>query len=185
LRIATYNVEWFNTLFDDDGALQNDNRWSGRRDVKRYQQLEALGIVFTALDADGIMIIEAPDSHARRSGVVALENFAAHFGLRVRKALNGFVNETQQEIAFLYDPDVLTARHDPLGPETGKKGGKVAPRFDGVFNIDLDVDAAPERVRWSKPPLVVSLLLRGQGQTTRSRAFVWRNTLRRSVPMRC
>ena len=157
MRIATYNVEWFNTLFDDDGALQNDNRWSGRRDVKRYQQLEALGIVFTALDADGIMIIEAPDSHARRSGVVALENFAAHFGLRVRKALNGFVNETQQEIAFLYDPDVLTARHDPLGPETGKKGGKVAPRFDGVFNIDLDVDAAPERVRWSKPPLELAV----------------------------
>jgi hypothetical protein len=36
IRIATYNVEWFDRLFDDGGALMPDSRWSGRRDVKRY-----------------------------------------------------------------------------------------------------------------------------------------------------
>ena len=76
MRIATYNVEWFTNLFDDSGRLLNDNKWSGRHDVKRYQQVEALGIVFNALDADAVMIIEAPDAHRKRDGVASLENFA-------------------------------------------------------------------------------------------------------------
>ena len=63
MRIATYNVEWFTNLFDDAGNLLEDDRWSGRRDVKRHEQIAALGIVFTALDADAVVIIEAPDAH--------------------------------------------------------------------------------------------------------------------------
>lgn len=147
MRLATYNVEWFSNLFDDDGNLLDDNEWSGRHDVRRREQLEALGIVFTALDADAIMIIEAPDSHRRRDGALALENFAGAIGLRANTAVMGFVNETQQEIAFLYDRRVLSARHDPIG----------SPRFDAEYRIDLDVDAAPERVRWSKPPLELAV----------------------------
>ncbi len=156
MRIATYNVEWFNSLFDDNDRPLPDDGWSGRHDVTRGQQLEALGIVFTALDADAVMVIEAPDSHRRRSGVAALENFAHDVGIRARKALIGFPNETQQEIALLYDPDVIEARHDPQGDPTGKQGSRDAPRFDGVFRLDLDVDAAPEVIRFSKPPLEVA-----------------------------
>ena len=148
MRIATYNVEWFTALFDDEARLLADDEWSARRDVKRHQQLTALGVVFTALDADAVLVVEAPDSHRRRSGVDALEAFAAHFQLRTRKALMGFVNDTQQEIALLYDPDRLTPRHDPKG-----NGGDVAPRFDESFRIDLDIDRRPEKVVWSKPPL--------------------------------
>ena len=40
---------------------------------------------------------------------------------------------------------------------TGKKGSPDAPRFDGVFRIDLDIDATPETVRFSKPPLEVAI----------------------------
>ena len=147
MRIATYNVEWFSNLFGDDGTLLEDGEWSGRHNVTRREQLAALGIVFTALDADGVMIIEAPDSHRRRDGTSALENFAAAAGLRTRKAVMGFVNDTQQEIAFLYDPDALAARHDPRGE----------PRFDNTYRIDLDIDAAPEKVTWSKPPLELAI----------------------------
>ena len=154
MRIATYNVEWFTNLFDDAGNLLADDEWSGRQDVKRHEQLAALGIVFTALEADAIMLIEAPDSHRRRDGVVALENFAAHFRLRTKKALIGLANQTQQEIALLYDPTRLEAKHDPIGAEAGKSG---IPRFDETFRIDLDIDAAPEKVRWSKPPLELAL----------------------------
>ena len=143
MRLATYNVEWFTHLFDDAGKLLDDMEWSGRHDVRRHQQIEALGIVFTALDADGVMVIEAPDSHRKRDGLAALETFARTMGLRARKAISGFVNQTQQEIAFLYDPDAMTARHDPQGE----------PRFDTSYRIDLDVDRAPEKVVWSKPPL--------------------------------
>ena len=143
MRIATYNVEWFSNLFDNEGNLLDDDAWSGRHDVTRRAQLAALGVVFTAMDADAVMIIEAPDSHRRKDGTLALMNFAAAVGLRARKAVMGFVNDTQQEIALLYDPDTLTVEHDPQG----------TPRFDETYRIDLDVDAAPERVRWSKPPL--------------------------------
>lgn len=161
MRIATYNVEWFSNLFDDQGRLLMDDGWSGRQDVTRAQQIEALGIVFTALDADAIMVIEAPDENGRRSTVQALENFASAFELRASKALIGFRNDTQQEIALLYDPALMSAVHDPKGHETGKKGAVDAPRFDGVFRIDLDIDATEDMVRFSKPPLEVALRTKG------------------------
>ena len=157
MRIATYNVEWFSNLFDDQGRLLMDDGWSGRQDVTRAQQIEALGIVFTALDADAIMVIEAPDENGKRSTVQALETFAAAFDLRASKALVGFRNHTQQEIALLYDPAKVTARHDPLGDETGKTDAENAPRFDKMFRIDLDIDATEDIVRFSKPPLEVAL----------------------------
>ena len=158
MRIATYNVEWFNALFSDRGTLLVDDEWSARHNVTRAQQIEALGIVFTALDADAVMVIEAPDTNGKRRTERALETFASAFDLRARKALSGFANETQQEIALLYDPDVLTVRHDPRGEETGKHGKPGAPRFDGVFRWDLDVDAQPEIVSFSKPPLEAELV---------------------------
>ena len=161
MRIATYNVEWFTNLFDDQDQLVMDQGWSGRQDIKRDEQIEALGIVFTALDADAVMVIEAPDQNGRRSTEAALENFAAAFELRTSKALVGFSNDTQQEIALLYDPDALTVRHDPVGQETGKKGSRDAPRFDGVFRIDLDVDATEDLVRFSKPPLEIAATTAG------------------------
>lgn len=145
MKIATYNVEWFSNLFDDAGRMYDDDRWSGRWDVTRAQQTAALGAVFQVLDADGIMVIEGPDCHAKRDGVAALEGFAARFGIRARNAIVGYINDTQQEILFLYDPDVLSARHDP------RTDG--APRFDDIIKMDLDVDAQPDPVRWSKPPL--------------------------------
>ncbi len=150
MRIVTYNVEWFNNLFDDDGMLIDDGGWSGRWDVTRAQQTEALGGVFTAMDADAIMIIEAPDSSRKRDGALALTTFAEYFGLRTRAVITGFRNDTQQEIAFLYDPDVMSAVHDPHGDAT-------FPQFDGKFRMDVDADATPETIRWSKPPLEVAV----------------------------
>jgi len=161
VRIATYNVEWFNNLFDDEGNLLDDMGWSGRQDVRRADQIAALGIVFTALDADAVLIIEAPDDNGRRTTVRALENFAAAMELRARRAVVGFANNTQQEIALLYDPDVLSARHDPQGAPTGKKGSSDAPRFDSVFRWDIDVDAESERITFSKPPLELAMKTAG------------------------
>lgn len=159
LRLATYNVEWFNNLFDDRGDLINDDHWSGRWDVTRAQQTAALGIVFQRLDADGIMVIEAPDTSRHRNGSVALATFAEHFGLRARSVVMGFANDTQQEIAFLYDPDVIEAVHDPVGSSDPRHP---APRFDGELRIDLDTDAALDVVRWSKPPLEIAIAVRGR-----------------------
>ncbi len=153
MRIATYNVEWFNALFDDLNQPLPDDGWSARYNVTRKQQLMAVASVFQALDADAVMVIEAPDHSKSRDTVAALENFAAYSGIRARKAVIGFANDTQQEIALLYDPDVLDARHDPQE----HAGEDPAPRFDGRFHIDLDVDAAKDTVQFSKPPLELVL----------------------------
>jgi len=157
MRLATYNIEWFDALFDDDGRLLEDTGWSRRHDVTRGQQAGALGRVFQAMDADAIMVIEAPDGSKHRSSTRALENFARRFGLRTRKALIGFQNQTQQEIALLYDPDVVSAVHAPKGDPAGKKGAAGAPRFDTAFRWDLDTDRTSEVVHFSKPPLEAAL----------------------------
>lgn len=150
MRIATYNVEWFNSLFDDDGQLIDGGSWSGRWDVTKAQQTAGLGIVFAAMDADAVMVIEAPDTGTDRNTRTALENFAERFDLRAREALTGFTNGTQQEIALLYDPDVVTAVHDPGGDD-------LVPSFNTEFQMDVDIDAHPDPIRWSKPPLEVAL----------------------------
>ncbi len=159
LRLATYNVEWFNTLFNDAGDLIDDGSWSARWNVTKADQTAALGAVFQALDADGVMVIEAPDTSRRRQGSVALANFAERYGLRARAVVMGFANDTQQEIAFLYDPDVITAVHDPIGDLST---ASPAPRFDAELRIDLDTDAALDIVKWSKPPLEVKIEAHGQ-----------------------
>ena len=153
MRIATYNVEWMNALFDAEDGLLEDTAWSARWNVTRADQLAALGVVFGAMDADAVIVIEAPDASEKRDTTAALEAFAARFDLRARAALIGFANDTQQEIALLYDPDRLSARHDPQGPITGTEGRPDAPRFDGRFRIDLDIDAQEDLVEFSKPPL--------------------------------
>ncbi len=150
LRLATWNVEWFNALFDDAGVPLHDGARGGRHGVTRGQQLDAIGVVMRAMDADGIMVIEAPDTHGVRSTVTALQTFAAAAGIRARAALIGFASDTDQEIAFLYDPDRLTLRHDP-------QGNAAVPRFDHSYRYDLDSDAAPETIRFPKPPLELAV----------------------------
>lgn len=158
MRLATYNVEWFASLFDQDNKLIDDDTWSGRYDVKKNQQIAALGHVFQHLDADAIMVIEAPNSGGSQSAKAALENFAKRFGLRQNTAIVGFENDTQQEIAFLYDPTKMEVTHDPRGRESSEYGSRTAPRFDTTFKLDLDTDNDPELIKFSKPPLEISLL---------------------------
>jgi predicted extracellular nuclease len=156
-RIATYNIEWFDALFDDDGTLMADGGWSGRHDITRDEQATAIATVLHALDADAVLVVEAPDISRKRNGVLALEGFAKAAGLRTTEALAGFSNDTQQELILLYDPSVVTATHDPKGPPNAPLHGPEAPRFDGVFHIDLDVDATEDQVMFSKPPLELAL----------------------------
>ncbi|MEO0485794.1 MAG: endonuclease/exonuclease/phosphatase family protein [Pseudomonadota bacterium] len=155
MKLATYNVEWFDALFADDGSLCEDDGWSARWNVTRRAQIAALGRVFQALDADAIMVIEAPDTSRGRDTVRALEQFTARFGLRQRAVLVGFPNDTQQEIALLYDPDVMSVAHAPGASAD-------APRFDGALSIDLDTDARGDAVRWSKPPLEARVTVAGR-----------------------
>jgi hypothetical protein len=157
MRLATYNVEWFANLFDKHNHLIEDHSWSGRHDVTKKQQINALGKVFQAIGADAVMIIEAPNTGTRQSSIVALENFARRFELRTSKAVMGFISHTNQEIALLYDPASMDALHDPKGKDPRRDGAADAPRFDGVFLVDLDIDGRPEDIVFSKPPLELSV----------------------------
>ena len=166
LRLATYNVEWFNALFDNNGRLLRDKAPSERFGITREDQIAALGTVFTALNADAVMIIEAPDTQGKRSAVTALERFAAHFNLRARKAIIGYASDTEQEIALLFDPSKLGVTHDPKGKPTDKRGQSDAPRFDGVYHADIDGDGRSDTIRFSKPPLELAVTT-ASGKTLR------------------
>lgn len=161
LRLATWNIEWFNALFDNKGRPQEDGEPSARYQTTRRDQLGAIAIVMTAMDADGIMIIEGPDQGSRRSTVRALETFARHFQLRTSRAVHGFASETEQEIAFLYDPARITAHHAPQGDPAPAAGADGAPRFDTALRADLDLDGVAELIRFSKPPLELAITADG------------------------
>jgi len=162
MRIATYNVAWFADLFDRHDMPMLDEKWSGRRDIRRDQQIEAIAKVLVAIKADAVLIVEAPNTGKRQSSTKALENFARIFDLPTKRALGGFPSQTQQEITLLYNPAKCHVRHDPIGTRLEGTAGKgEAPRFDGVFHIDLDVDRLHEAIRFSKPPLEVRLTPKG------------------------
>ena len=155
MRLATWNVEWFNALFDDTGRVMNDAARSARHDTSRAQQLAGLRAVFAAMDADGVLIVEGPDTNSRRSTVTALEAFARWAGLRARRAVHGYTSDSEQEIGFLFDPDRLSVRHDPAF-------SRDVPRFDGAFPHDVDGDGMSAMIRFSKPPLELALAWAGR-----------------------
>jgi len=158
LRLATYNVAWFTALFDDKDGFLNDNSASNRHGVSKAQQFAAVGAVFQAVDADGIMVIEAPDSSGRRSSVAALQSFAQYFGLRTSRAVTGYTSQTEQEISFLYDPNILSVRHDPMGTADPTSA---APCFD--VELDYWIDGQKQSARFSKPPLELEVSLKTGG----------------------
>lgn len=157
MRFATYNVEWFSGLFGKNGQLLKNGDWSSRRDVTKSQQLDAVAKVFKAIDADCVLVVEAPDTSKTRSTEASLLTFAKHYGLRLNSVLTGFLNDTQQEIALFYDSRKMKAIHDPIG---GLDPNDPAPRFDGTFQKDVDVDGEPELHVFSKPPLEAEITLK-------------------------
>ncbi|EDZ46194.1 endonuclease/exonuclease/phosphatase family protein [Leisingera daeponensis] len=154
MRLATYNIEWFAYLFDKNDRLVLDGKPSGVYGVDRYTQGRAIAHVLRRLDADAVMVIEAPNTGRTQRTTRALEAFAAEAGLRACEAVSGFPNDTHQEIALLYDPEVLAAEHDA-------RASAAAPQFDGLFEIDLDVDDHLDTVAFSKPPLELAVTTRG------------------------
>ena len=76
------------------GNLFDDDRILGRWGVTRTQQTVALGSVFTALDADSILVIEGLGSNAKHCDAAALECLVAQLGIRARRLVIRYVNNT-------------------------------------------------------------------------------------------
>ncbi len=153
LRICSYNIEWFTRLFNSDNSLRN-----GQKEQERFA---AIKDVLSRIDPDFVGIVEAPNSTTdyKQSTVIKLENFAQSVGLRVRKALTGFISGGTQEIAALYDPDKLTVTHDPGGNARRKKN----PPFNGQFYFDTDDDRIKEVYKHYRPPLEVRVRVNQTG----------------------
>ncbi len=157
MRIATYNIEWFEDLFDNDNNLQLDQDWSRRYDVKRVDQATAIADVIRRLDPDIMLIVEAPNTGRTQDTIKALENFTKHFGLRQHAVAMGYTNSTHQELAVIYDPFVVSVSHDPLGAVSDGFAPTIAPRFDSKFCYDVDLDGKAEVFEFSKPPIELSV----------------------------
>lgn len=143
-RLMAYNIEWFDKLVADGNTLRTDDDARAR--------LRAIAEVIGLIDPDLIGITEAPNTTTTsddRETVAALEGFAAAHGLRTRTALTGYISDGAQEIALLYDPDVLSAAHDP----GGRSGARDNPPFDAEFRVDSDADRIDEVYRHYRPPL--------------------------------
>ena len=143
-RLMAYNIEWFDRLFDDGNAMKTD--------AKSRARLDAIAAVFAETDPDLVGITEAPNTTTTtdtRNTVAALESFAAAYGLRTRKAMTGYISAGEQEIALLWDPDLLRATHDP----GGRRGTQSNPPFDAEFRVDSDGDDIDEVYRHYRPPL--------------------------------
>lgn len=153
MRIATYNIEWFEDLFDKDNNLLLDQDWSRRYDVKRVDQATAIAEVIRRVDADIMLIVEAPNTGHTQDTIKALENFTKHFGLRQNAVAMGYANSTHQELAVIYDPYVVSVSHDPQGVISDGAAPTIAPRFDGKFCYDVDIDGKDEVFEFSKPPI--------------------------------
>ncbi len=157
MRIATYNVEWFEDLFDKHNNLLLDRNWSRRYDVKRVDQATAIADVIRRVDADIMLIVEAPNTGRTQNTVKALEKFTKHFGLRQKAAAMGYANDTHQELAVIYDPFAVSVSHDPQGVISNGSKSAQAPRFDGKFRYDVDIDGKDEVFEFSKPPIELAV----------------------------
>lgn len=153
IRIASYNIEWFDDHFRDDNTLKTT---AGSR-----AKFDAVKTVLELIDADLITVIEAPNTTTTtgiQDTVAKLENFADWAGLATNKAVSGFPSRGRQEIAILYNPNKMTVTHEPDGTDSRSN-----PRFDGEFFVDADQDGIKEVYRHYRPPLEAKVELTGGG----------------------
>ncbi len=144
IRIATYNIKWFDDHFNEDNSL----KLSGESE----QKLKSIKHIFELINADLITIIEAPNTTTTtgiQSTVKKLENFAQWANLATRKAIIGLPSPGRQEIAALYNPDKMTVTHEP----GGRSNSRSNPPFNGEFFFDTDDDNLKEVYRHYRPPL--------------------------------
>ncbi len=156
MKMATYNIEWMNVLFEN-GRPNASDQWSARFDVTKAQQLEAIAKVIRIVDADVFIIQEAPNDTKVGTTVLALENFANEYNVRQNQALIGRASSTDQEIAALYDPKVVSAKYLP-------HSGPNPPAFHKEISLQIEEDR-PKRYKFSKPPLELKVTDRASNRS--------------------
>lgn len=154
-RLCTYNLEWFDDVFDHTNAMLTD--------TKSVTRLENVAEALRVVDADLIGVVEAPGTTKRtgKSTVACLEGFAAAFGLRQTRTVIGFASAGRQEIGIMFDPAKASVTHDP----GGKSSSRINPPFNKSFEYDSDEDRVREIYRHYRPPLEAQVTRTDTGAT--------------------
>ena len=152
IRIATYNIEWFDRHFNADNSMRNDQ--------ESMDKFTAVRDILELVQADIVNVVEAPNTTAGagvQSTVAKLENFADWAGISTRKAAIGYSSAGRQEIALLYDSEKMNVRHKP----SGRADSRSNPRFNGEFFYDADQDGVKEVYKHYRPPFEAKVDLVG------------------------
>ncbi len=147
LRLCTYNIAWFNELFNKDNSLKSGNT--------ARQRLDAIRHVLETIQPDFIGIVEAPNTiiSTAENTREKLRHFVNSTNLPLTGIITGFISAGRQEIAALFNPQKLTVFHTP----GGERGSQTNPRFDGEFYHDTDKDRIKEVYKFYRPPLELTV----------------------------
>lgn len=153
MKLAVYNIEWFDKLFEKNNTLKTDK--------KSAERLTAIAEVISALDVDVLGIVEAPNhmKNGSKKTVDCLKNFAQTFNLSLSHALLGSPSAGKQEIAVMFNPQVCQLTFNPSGK------GKKNPPFNKSFEFDSDDDRIKEIYKFYRPPLELDLNEVASGKT--------------------
>ena len=151
MRVCSYNVEWFDDLFEG-----NDLSFSGEKKENRLR-IEAIGQVLREIDADIYGIVEAPNTiieDEKESTIIKLEKFLEFVNLSNYSVYFDKISAGRQELALLYKKDSVIVE-SYCG---GKKDSKENPRFIDDFIFDTDDDKVKELYKLYRPPLEARII---------------------------
>jgi len=161
IKVCTYNVEWFDHLFDNQNqviSFQPENT----KNKKLKKQFDGLGTIFQTIDADIYGIVEAPNttvSTGNQSSITKLKNFLQHFNLNKYEIITGIISAGSQELALIYDKNKFDVHHSKGGSNTKKN-----PPFDKIFEFDSEGDGIKEIYKFYRPPLEVEITEKQSGK---------------------
>ena len=156
IKIAEYNVEWMNRLFDDGVPINvdiPDDRAESRLTKEEAATLKSkrLAAVLKYIDADIIAIVEGPDTlkSGTKTASGQIEDWISVFmpGVRNYEAKHGFPSPGRQELAVIYDRDKFVVEHTPEGRNA----------FNEKFLVDTLEQDIHEQYSHFRPPLEVTV----------------------------
>ncbi len=160
-KICTYNIKWFEYLFNPDNTLKTLG--SSKKDKKLKKKREGIIASLNAIKPDILGIVEAPNTTTTvgvQSCVEKLNNFFTAMGWVNYKVITGFISAGRQELALVYDSTKFSALHKP----GGSMGSKRNPPFNEEFYYDTDDDDIKEVYEFYRPPLEVEFTLLASGE---------------------
>ena len=165
LRICTYNIEWFNKLFNADNSLKQFDR-TKKKERALDERRQAVAHVLQTIRPDILGIVEAPNT-TTTSGIqdcaAKLQNFFSTLGWSHYKVCMGFISRGQQELAFAFNANKVALTHTPGGATTSKSN----PVFNGQLWFDTDDDSIDEVYTMYRPPLEVEVTVHAAQQKFR------------------